>query len=283
MTQRKRADEVLEPAEREFYLQAMDVLEAAGIPYSVGGAYALAHYAGVIRHTKDLDVFLRRADLLRAFEAFEAADFRTELTHPHWLGKAFAGLPGRVREVDPGPGEEMDPFVDLIFRGANGLCEVDDEWLGRVVHGEVVGRPGPLVPPEELLWLKSWVMERHRFDGADVNHLLRSYADRLDWDIVLRRFAANEAERVLLGHLVFFGYVYPDEAAKVADVTEDLFARVRRQPAGGAAGVKVCRGPVLAWSQYLVDVREWGYVDGRLKPWGEMTADEVRAWTEAPK
>ena len=177
----------------------------------------------------------------------------------------------------------MDPFIDLIFRGANGLCEVDDEWLGRVVRGEVVGRPGPLVPPEELLWLKTWVMERHRFDGADVNHLLRSYADRLDWDIVLRRFAANGAERVLLGHLLFFGYVYPDEAAKVTDVMNEVFDRVRRAPAGGPPGVRLCRGPVLAWSQYLVDVREWGYVDGRLEPWGDMTQAEADAWTNAPK
>jgi hypothetical protein len=37
-----------------------------------------------------LDVFLRRRDLGRAFEALEAAGYRTELTHPHWLGKAFS-------------------------------------------------------------------------------------------------------------------------------------------------------------------------------------------------
>ena len=30
------------------------------VPFLVGGAYAFAHYTGIVRHTKDLDLFVRR-------------------------------------------------------------------------------------------------------------------------------------------------------------------------------------------------------------------------------
>ena len=43
----------------EFYLQAMKILDRSGVPYLVGGAYALACYTGIVRHTKDFDTFMR--------------------------------------------------------------------------------------------------------------------------------------------------------------------------------------------------------------------------------
>lgn len=42
--------------------EALIGLRDAGLPHLVGGAFALRHYAGIERHTKDLDVFVRRAD-----------------------------------------------------------------------------------------------------------------------------------------------------------------------------------------------------------------------------
>lgn len=40
--------------------------------------------------------------------------------------------------------------------------------------GDVLGIPVQLCPPEEMLWSKSYVMERERYDGAEVMHLLRA-------------------------------------------------------------------------------------------------------------
>ena len=37
------------------------MLNESGVPFLVGGAYALAKHAGIERHTKDLDIFVRRA------------------------------------------------------------------------------------------------------------------------------------------------------------------------------------------------------------------------------
>src|SRR5437762_2369474 len=41
---------------QHFYRQAVRLLNEGGVPFLVGGAYALAHYTGIVRHTKDFDV-----------------------------------------------------------------------------------------------------------------------------------------------------------------------------------------------------------------------------------
>src|SRR5262245_56945356 len=45
------------------YRDAIVSFQSAGVPFLVGGAYALAHYVGVTRHTRDFDVFVRRRDV----------------------------------------------------------------------------------------------------------------------------------------------------------------------------------------------------------------------------
>src|SRR5262245_30871364 len=47
---------------RAFYRDAITRLNEARAPYLIGGAYALAHYTGIQRHTKDLDLFVRPRD-----------------------------------------------------------------------------------------------------------------------------------------------------------------------------------------------------------------------------
>lgn len=260
--------DTLDQPTREFYVSALNCMDRSGVPYCVAGAYALAAHAGIVRHTKDLDIFLRRQDMSQAIAAFQQAGFRTERTHPHWLAKVFAD-----QSVAPGA------FVDLIFRAASGLWEVDEPWLSHAMPGEVVGRVAPLCPAEELIWSKAMVMERNRFDGADVAHVIQARGRELDWPRLLRRARGHEG--VLLGHLAFYRYIYPADARKVPDeVMEELFRRVReeRPPA-----VPLCRGTLLSWDQYLPDVTERGMIDGRLRPWGNLTQEEITRWTEAEK
>ena len=49
---------VLDPVARAFYRDVMARLEAAGVPFLVGGAYAFERYTGIGRHTKDFDLFI---------------------------------------------------------------------------------------------------------------------------------------------------------------------------------------------------------------------------------
>jgi hypothetical protein len=134
---------------------------------------------------------------------------------------------------------------------------------------------------EDGLLSKSFIMERERYDGADVAHLLHSAAEHLDWPGLLDRFGPHW--RVLLAHLTLFGYVYPGERHRVpAWVIEELLGRLAaetKQPP--ATDPHVCAGTLLSREQYLHDVEQLGYVDGRLTPVSTMTEHDVAVWTEA--
>jgi hypothetical protein len=258
---------LLEPATLEFYHRSMDLMDRSGLPYLLGGAYALKHYAGIERHTKDLDLFVRPRDFPSVLAMFEQAGYRTETTHPHWLGKAYH--------------PECDDFIDLIFGAGNGIAVVDDEWFAHAVDGQALGRPAKLMPAEEMIWSKSFIQERERYDGADVAHLLRGRADQLDWDRLLRRFEGHEP--VLLAHLLLFGYVYPSGRGRIPERVIDTLNERVRAPSPQPADAKLCRGTLLSWKQYLVDVQEWGYQDARLQPHGPLAPEQVERWTQAPK
>jgi hypothetical protein len=247
-----------------FYRDAMKVLDGRGIRFLVGGAYAFARYTGIERHTKDFDIFVSPADVGAALEALAAAGYRTELTFPHWLGKAHCG----------------EAFVDVIFSSGNAVAEVDEEWFEHAPSAEVLGHPVKLCPPEEMLWSKSFIMERERYDGADVLHLFRQLGDTLDWDRLLRRFGRHW--RVLFSSVVLFGFVYPAERSRIpARVVDELSRRFAEERPDDDAARGICDGTILSREQYLVDVHAWGYADGRLAPRGSMTAREISDWTTA--
>src|SRR5689334_2755076 len=60
---------MVSPSASQFYGDTVRALTDAEVPFVVGGAFALKHYARVARDTKDLDVFLCRRDVPRALEA----------------------------------------------------------------------------------------------------------------------------------------------------------------------------------------------------------------------
>jgi len=246
--------------ELEVYRHALRTLNVAGAPYLVGGAYAYAHYTGVHRHTKDLDIFVRPTDCDGVLAVLRAAGYRTEVTFTHWLGKAFAG----------------DVLVDVIFSSGNGVCVVDDDWFRYARRAELLGVPVPLIPPEEMIWSKAFIMERERYDGADINHLIHACGAELDWQRLVARFDTHWP--VLLSHLVLFVFAYPNMRNRVPGwVLSDLFGRALAE--SGDAPEGVCRGTLLS-RQYLHDVRRHGYRDARLEA-GGMTAEELARWTEA--
>ena len=56
--------------------------------------------------------------------------------------------------------------------------------LARGAERLVLDQPARLVPAEEIIWTKAFIMERERYDGADVAHILRACAD-LDLPLTL--------------------------------------------------------------------------------------------------
>jgi hypothetical protein len=246
-----------------FYRDVIARLDGAEIPFVVGGAYAFAHYTGIHRDTKDLDLMLRRCDLERALQVLEAAGYAGKMAYPHWLAKVFC---------------END-FVDLIFNSGNGVAPVDDEFLAHAPQDQMFGRGVKVCPVEEMIWTKAFVMERERYDGADIAHLLHVGGASLDWARLLRRF--GEHWRLLLNHLILIGYIYPHERAGAPVwVMRELLGRLEQEWRVRSLGDPVCGGTLVSREQFLVDVTHWGYVDGRLAA-GVMSEAEIDAWTRA--
>jgi hypothetical protein len=246
----------------DFYMDALKQLQDLGIPFLVGGAFAFSHYSHVSRDTKDVDVFVKPDDCPRVLEGFAHLGYRTELPFPHWLGKIRSG----------------DHVMDVIFNSGNGVARVDDLWFEHAPKTNVLGSIVRLSPVEEMIWSKAFIQERERFDGADVLHLLRETGPSLDWPRLLMRF--GDYWRVLLSHLILFGFVYPDKRQNVpAWVMEELVRRLTVSRPN--LQNDVCYGTLLSREQYLHDIESWKYCDSREEPYGPMTREQIEIWTAA--
>ena len=258
-------EEEVEPLTADFYRRALRVLVDADVPFLVGGAFAHACYTGIRRCTKDLDLFIRRADLERVNALMQAQGWRTDMPYPHWLAKVWAG----------------EDFIDLIFNSGNGLTPVDDRWFHDNPQAVILGVPVRVANMEDGLLSKAFIQERERFDGADVAHTIQANAERIDWRGLVERFGPHW--RVLLAHLTLFGFIYPGERDRVpAWVMQHLMQKLAeetQQPP--TEDLHVCNGTLVSREQYLHDVENLGYVDGRLTPVSTMTPQDVQTWTDA--
>lgn len=246
MPSNKPIQDELRPESAAFYRHALQALKKAGVPFLLGGAYALHRYTGIVRHTKDLDVFVRPADFPATLDVLSAAGYRTEVTDPIWLGKAFFG----------------EDYVDVIYGSGKGVAQVDDGWFEYAVPDEVLGEKVGLIPVEEMIWSKAFVMERERYDGADIAHLIRSCGPRMNWQRLLDRFGVHW--RVLYSYLILFGFIYPAEQDNIPGwVLDELACRLQAERSGTPATDHVCQGTLLSVAQFRMDVSHWGYADGR--------------------
>jgi hypothetical protein len=252
------------PPAAAFYADVLHLLTGCGAPFLVGGALALTFHTGLNRPLKDLDLFVRREDWPLIERTLRDAGHDAELTYPYWLGKVRAEA----------------HLVDLIFNSGNGVCAVDDSWFERAGEAKLYGQAVKVVSAEESIWTKAFVMERERYDGADVAHLLLSCARRLDWHHLRRRFGPHW--RVLFSYLLLFGFIYPGENHLVPTwLLDELTTRLHQETHTPPPTTRVCAGTLLSREQFLDDVERLGFIDARLTSASSMTADEIAHWTRA--
>lgn len=253
-----------------FYRRTLHVLSDAHVRFLVGGSHAYLQYTGIVRPTKDFDLFLRREDIEAALDALRDAGYRTEIAFPHWLAKAH----------------QSGDHVDLVFSSGNGLCRVDDDWFAHAIDADVLGMPVKIAPVEEFLWQKAFVMERERFDGADLMHLIRHCAEMIDWQRLLLRF--DRYWPLLLTYLTMFSFVYPSEIHRIpVSLFNELVGRLQAQLATGQNGTggngtdRVCQGTLVSRGQYMIDIGQYGFLDARVRPRGNMSPEDAIFWTWA--
>jgi hypothetical protein len=260
----RRSAATLEEPVRAFYLHVLRTLHEANAPFLVGGTHALRHYTGIDRNSKDFDIFVRREDYDSVMTLLKDSGCDTDLTYPHWLGKASCA----------------SALVDVIFSSGNGVSLVDDDWFRYAPDGLVLDTPVKLCPPEETIWSKAFVTERERYDGADIMHILLACTETLDWDRLLRRFGGHW--RVLFSYLCLFGFVYPSERTRIPHwVMNALMERLEEELHAPPPAERICQGTLISREQYLPDLEQWGFADARLTMSNAMTQEEIAEWTRA--
>lgn len=226
------------------------------------GAYAYECYTGVHRDTKDLDIFVLGKDIEQAFRAMDEVGYETELAFDYWLGKIKHGK----------------DFVDLIFSSANGVCPVTGTWFENAIDTTAFTIPVQLIPIEEMIWQKAFIMEKERFDGNDITHLILKKGKELQWDRLLLLF--GQYWRILFVHIMLFGFVYPSHQRSCVplEIMTKLTDHWITDSTSAEHAERECRGTLLSRAQYLTDIFKWGYQDARLKQ-QHMTDEQIGKWT----
>ena len=232
-----------------FYRETLVTLSETGVDFLLGGGFAVCHYTGLQRDTKDMDICLLGKDCPKVLKYFAEKGFDTELTDVRWLAKI----------------KRNKYYTDLIFDSAHGICTVDNSWFEHATKGKFCQMDINIVPVEELIWCKSYVWNRERFDGADINHLLLKQGRGIDWNRLLLRMDAHW--QILLAEILIFQFIYPSEYQQIVPkwLFDELISRAQDQWMLPSAVEKVCRGPMIDSTQYHTDIREWLYLCYTIK------------------
>lgn len=174
------------------FARATAALDHSGIPYVVGGGIATWAY-GRRRHTKDIDVFLRRKDAERALRVLREVGFRTEHADERWLYKAYLG----------------DSMVDVIFENSRGF-PVDEVLLARGALCQVNEHRFRVMAPEDLIVFKLLSAVQESPHWEDCLSIVRGLEGRLDWPYLLRRGSAEPC--IILSFLLYAHWALGDAA-----------------------------------------------------------------------
>ena len=96
-----------------FYAEVIRLMAESEIPFLLSGTYALSCYTGLIRPTKDVDVFAKAGDALRMLSFFKERGFDVQIVDDRWLARVTRG----------------GQFVDIITNMPTSATHVTDEWF----------------------------------------------------------------------------------------------------------------------------------------------------------
>ena len=214
-----------------------------GIPFAVGGAFAMATYTGYWRNTKDLDLYVLPENRDRIVSVLTSRGFKdyfeTKSYDRAWIYRGF----------------KDGALVDTIWAMANQRSQIDGLWMSGP-EIEVRGRRVRVIPPEAVFWDKLYIMQRERCDWPDVLNLLYAAGPDLDWELILERM--GEDWPLAAGCLWVFRWLAPGCAQRVPAW---LWNRMEMPPMGETEEA------ILKRRVDLVDTRPWFAADReKLQP-----------------
>jgi predicted nucleotidyltransferase len=230
------------PAAEAFYSEVLKLMAKSGIPFLLSGTYALASYTGIDRPTKDVDVFAKAGDALKMLAYFKENGFDCEIVDERWLARITRGK----------------LFVDIIYNMPTVTTHVTDEWFDGAQTAKLFGTEVKLVPPTQFIWSKIFVQDHHRYDGADVAHMILKRHEEINWEQLMSHLELYW--EVLLIALLNFRFIYPSERECVPKwLMDELLQRLTDQGAVKGPDKKVCRGRIFSPRDYSIDVEQWGF------------------------
>lgn len=206
------------------YRCVIERLQKAGVRIALGGAFALATYSGFWRNTKDLDFYILEDDLERVIDLLTAeglADYFDVLEYDRgWIYRAHTG----------------ETIVDAIFGMPNRRAKCTPEWLATGPEIRVRDKTLRVLPPEELIFAKIFVMQRPRCDWPDVINVIYGAGPKIDWEHLIGLLGADVP--LLRGVLSTFSWLAPGRAR---ELPIELWRRIELPPPGDGPNYDVER------------------------------------------
>ena len=179
-----------EPLLRTALKRSASALKADGVPFALGGGYAL-WVAGGPEPSHDVDLVVAETDVELAANSLAAAGLRVERPPEDWLFKAYC---------DPNGSTELaeDPaLVDVLHR--LGGVPVEQSLLETAQEFEVLGVRIPVLSPTPIMIAKLKSLSEHYCDFAPLLLSVRAVREQLDWTEIRKATQDNPfAEAFLL-------------------------------------------------------------------------------------
>ncbi len=147
--------------------------------FAIGGSLATASYLARDADIKDLDIYVTPDTAAAAITAVTKIGLEDYYVHRpyqrHWLYRATRG----------------DAIVDIIWAMANSRAEVDEEWITRGHLEAIDGESARIIPIEELIWSKMYVLQFDRCDWPELMNLILAVPQRIDWKHLVSRLGSD--------------------------------------------------------------------------------------------
>lgn len=193
---------------------------ARRIPFALGGTFATATHTGCWRDTADMDFYVLPADRERVIELTQDIGLQDVYDrYPYDREWTYRATDGNV-------------IVEAIWTMRNHRAEVDPQWLERSNEVDLRGMKVRVCSPEEVVWVKLYVLMNERCDWPDVLNYLRYCAATLDWHYLLNRL--GEDAPLLGAVLCLFSWISPGRTSTIPEwLWERIGLRVPAVTSGG--------------------------------------------------
>ncbi|MCU1338280.1 MAG: hypothetical protein JWO19_3861 [Bryobacterales bacterium] len=188
--------EVVTPEQTTIFETIFREAARKGISFAIGGSLATALHAGISRPTRDLDLYVKPEDKDRTIALLPDlgfSDYYDQL--PYDRGWIYRGVSG-------------DIIVDVIWQMANRRAVVDECWISRGPLIACGAKHVRVLPIEELIWTKLYVLQKDRCDWPDILNLLEFSFDTIDWRYLAGR--VGEDLPVLQAVLDVYSWLHPN-------------------------------------------------------------------------